>query len=97
MRSILNHPFVISRINPTFHIDMAKVFRNERNKADSERYLEKLKMLEDPIIKSPQNTKSIIYEFFYERKKIMNKYYVNKYQKKIKVNWTEIKNKFFKK
>ena len=52
----------MSRINPTFYIDMQKVFQNERNKDDSERYVEKLKNCEDPIIKSPTNNSNVLYE-----------------------------------
>lgn len=66
----------MSRINPTFYEDMQKVFRTERNKADSERYIEKLKKCEDTIIKSPTSNDKVLYELNYEQPR-MNLYLKN--------------------
>jgi hypothetical protein len=74
----------MSRINPTFYDDMQKVFQTERNKEDSERYIEKLKKCEDTIIKSPTSKGKVLYELDYEKTR-MNMYLKNlKYRKRIK-------------
>lgn len=74
----------MSKINPTFYIDMQKVFQNERNKADSERYVEKLKNCEDPIIKSPTNNSNVLYEMDYEKNRMLGLQNSMKYKRKIK-------------
>ena len=56
----------MSRINPTFYEDMQRVFQTERNKEDSQRYIEKLKNCEDPILKSPVTNSKVLYELSYE-------------------------------
>ena len=63
---ITKHPAVMAKINPTFFIDMQKVFYTERSKADSERYIEKLKNCEDTIMKSPVTDKKVLEELEYE-------------------------------
>lgn len=74
----------MSKINPTYFLDMQLVFQTERNKSDSERYIEKLKNCEDTIIKSPTNLKNAIYEWEYEKEKMIF-YQTNlKYKKKMK-------------
>lgn len=74
----------MSRINPTFYIDMQKVFQSERNKADSERYIEKLRNCEDPIIKSPTNNSNVLYEMDYEKNRMLSLQKTLKYKRKIK-------------
>ena len=74
----------MSRINPTFYIDMQKVFQNERNKDDSERYVEKLKNCEDPIIKSPTNNSNVLYEMDYEKNRMLAFQKSLKYKRKFK-------------
>ncbi len=61
---------------------MQRVFKTERNKEDSERYIEKLKKCEDPIIKSPTTFLNALYEFRYEKSRMLM--YLNslKYKKK---------------
>ncbi len=74
----------MSRINPTFYEDMQRVFQTERNKEDSQRYIEKLKNCEDPILKSPVTNSKVLYELSYELTR-MKLYLKNlKYSKKIK-------------
>ena len=73
----------MSKINPTFYIDMQKVFQNERNKADSERYVEKLKNCEDPIIKSPTNDSNVLYEMDYEKNRMLGLQNSMKYKRKL--------------
>lgn len=74
----------MSKINPTYYEDMQKVFHTERSKEDSERYIEKLKICEDTIIKSPTSTRKVLYEYDYEKTK-MNLYLNNlRYRKKFK-------------
>jgi hypothetical protein len=85
----------MAKINPTFYDDMQKVFQTERNKEDSERYIEKLKKCEDTIIKSPVTNDKVLYELSYERTR-MNLYLKNlRYRKKIKTRgksiWDKIK------
>lgn len=46
-------------INPTFYVDMMKVFNTERTPADSLRYISKLKNCEDTNIKSPISSRSV--------------------------------------
>ncbi len=74
----------MSRINPTFYIDMQKVFQSERNKADSERYVEKLRNCEDPIIKSPTNNNNVLYEMDYEKNRMITLQKMLKYKSKIR-------------
>ena len=50
---------------------MQRVFESERNKVDSERYIEKLKNIEDTRIKSPSSKQSVLYELRYERSRVM--------------------------
>ena len=64
------------KINPTFYEDMQRVFQTERNKEDSERYIEKLKKCEDTIIKSPTSNSRVLYEWNYEKTR-MNLYLKN--------------------
>ena len=74
----------MAKINPTFYEDMQRVFKTERNKEDSERYIEKLKKCESTILKSPTDLKNVLYELSYERTR-MNIYLQNlRYKKKIK-------------
>ena len=58
--TLLRHPLVMSKINPTFYEDMQRVFKTERNKEDSERYIEKLKKCESTILKSPTDLKNVL-------------------------------------
>jgi hypothetical protein len=82
--TILRHPIVMAKINPTFYEDMQRVFQTERNKEDSERYIEKLKKCESTILKSPTDLKNVLYELSYERTR-MNLYLQNlRYKKKVK-------------
>ena len=74
----------MSKINPTFFIDMQKVFQSERNKADSERYVEKLRNCEDPIIKSPTNDSNVLYEMDYEKTRMISLQKMLKYKNKIR-------------
>jgi hypothetical protein len=71
----------MSKINPNFFIDMQKVFQTERNRSDSERYIEKIKKCEDPIIKSPTNTKNVMYEWEYEKSRMTFYQKILKYRK----------------
>lgn len=74
----------MTKINPTYYEDMQRVFQTERTKQDSERFIEKLKNCEDPIIKSPTNTSKVLYELNYEKTR-MKIYMKNlKYRKSIK-------------
>jgi hypothetical protein len=74
----------MAKINPTFYEDMQKVFQTERNKDDSQRYIEKLKKCEDPILKSPTSNSKVLYELSYEKTR-MKLYLKNlKYKKKVK-------------
>jgi hypothetical protein len=74
----------MAKINPTFYEDMQKVFQTERNKDDSQRYIEKLKKCEDPILKSPTSNSKVLYELSYEMTR-MKLYLRNlKYKKKVK-------------
>jgi len=70
----------MSKINPTFFIDMQKVFQTERNKSDSNRYIDKLKKCEDTILKAPTINKDVLYELQYEKTK------TNMYQKQLRIN-----------
>jgi len=81
---ITRHPAVMSKINPTFYIDMQKVFQSERNKADSERFVEKLKNCEDPIIKSPTNDNNVLYEMDYERTRMISMQKMLRYKNKLR-------------
>ena len=80
--SISKHPIVMSRINPTFYLDMQKVFQSERSKSDSERYIEKLRNCEDPIIKAPTNNSNVLYEMDYEKNRMISLQKMLKYKKK---------------
>jgi hypothetical protein len=74
----------MAKINPTFYEDMQRVFQTERNKDDSQRYIEKLKKCEDPILKSPTSNPKVLYELSYEKTR-MSLYLKNlKYKKKVK-------------
>ena len=66
-QTLLRHPILMSRINPSYFEDMQKVFQTERNKQDSERYIEKLKTCEETILKSPTSTGKVLYELDYEK------------------------------
>lgn len=68
--SILRHPKVVSKINPTFYEDMQRVFQSEKNKEDSERYIEKLKNCEDTVGRAPKSADSVIKELKYELTKM---------------------------
>lgn len=74
----------MARVNPTFYIDMQKVFQSERNKADSERYVEKLRNCEDPIIKSPTNDSNVLYEMDYEKTRMIGLQKTLRYKSKIR-------------
>lgn len=63
---------------------MQRVFESERNKVDSERYIEKLKNIEDTRIKSPTSNQSVIYELKYERSRILLYQKNLRYRKQIK-------------
>jgi hypothetical protein len=78
------HPKVLAKINPSFFTDMQKVFKTERNKEDSDRYIEKLKKCEDPIIKSPTTYRNALYEFNYEKTKMLIYLKSLKYKKKFR-------------
>ena len=85
----------MSRINPTFYEDMQRVFQTERNKEDSQRYIEKLKNCEDPILKSPVTNGKVLYELSYELTR-MKLYLKNlKYSRKIKKQSKSILSSFF--
>jgi hypothetical protein len=49
---------------------MQRVFESERNVEDSNRYIEKIKNVEDTRIKLPTSKKSVLYELKYERSRI---------------------------
>ena len=68
--SLMRHPIFLKRINPTFYEDMQRVFRTEKSKEDSIRYIHKLKKCEDPIIKSPTSYNNVEYELKYEMSKM---------------------------
>jgi hypothetical protein len=74
----------MSKINPSFFIDMQRVFQTERSKIDSERYIEKLKKCEDSIIKAPARDKDVIAELEYEKAKMTIYQKSLKYKKTIK-------------
>jgi hypothetical protein len=74
----------MSKINPSFYIDMQKVFQSERNKADSERYVEKLRNCEDPIIKSPTNDNNVLHEMDYEKTRMLSLLKMLRYKNKIR-------------
>jgi hypothetical protein len=74
----------MSKINPSFFIDMQRVFQTERSKSDSERYIEKIKKCEDSIIKAPARDKDVIYELEYEKTRMMIYQKTLKYKKSIK-------------
>ncbi len=83
----------MAKINPTFYEDMQKVFKTERNREDSERYIEKLKKCESTNLKSPTDLKNVLYELSYERTR-MNLYLKNlKIQKKVKKGTFSLFNK----
>jgi len=90
----------MAKINPNYYDDMQRVFQTERNKEDSQRYVEKLKKCEDPIFKSPTTNNKVLYEFNYEITR-MKLYLKNlKYKKKVKSNtisfWKYLRNKYSK-
>jgi hypothetical protein len=90
---IMKNPIVMAKINPTFYEDMQKVFKTERNREDSERYIEKLKKCESTNLKSPTDLKNVLYELSYERTR-MNLYLKNlKIQKKVKKGTFSLFNK----
>jgi len=84
----------MSKINPTFYIDMQNVFQTERNRQDSERYIEKLKKCEDTIIKAPTKNDDVLYELQYEKTRMIIYQKNLKYKRKIKVTNKKIKEKF---
>jgi hypothetical protein len=84
----------MAKINPTFYEDMQKVFKTERNREDSERYIEKLKKCESTNLKSPTDLKNVLYELSYERTR-MNLYLKNlRFQKKVKKGTSSFFKKF---
>ena len=83
----------MSKINPTYFIDMQRVFQTERSKTDAERYIEKIKKCEDSIIKAPSRDSDVIYEMEYEKTRMLIYHKSLKY-KKIVRNW---KNSFLSK
>lgn len=68
--TVLRHPKVVKMINPTFYEDMQKVFHSERNKEDSERYIEKLKNCEDAVGRAPKSTNNVVKELKFELSKM---------------------------
>ena len=89
----------MGKINPTYFIDMQRVFQTERSKTDSERYIEKIKKCEDSIIKAPSRVRDVIYELEYEKTRMLIYQKSLKY-KKIFRKWKSsllVKFKIFKK
>ncbi len=74
----------MGKINPSFYIDMQRVFQSERSKSDSERYIEKIKNCEDSIIKAPARDRDVVYELEYEKTRMMIYQKSLKYRKSIK-------------
>lgn len=77
----------MSKINPSFYLDMQKVFNTERTRSDAERYIEKIKKCEDTIIKSPTSNNQVLYELDYEKNRMIL------YEKNLKYK-TTLKSKF---
>lgn len=68
---------------------MQRVFESERNIEDSNRYIQKIKNVEDTRIKLPTSKKTVLYDLKYEKSRI-SLYQKNlKYKRKIKnkKNW----------
>jgi hypothetical protein len=63
---------------------MQRVFESERNVDDSNRYIEKIKNVEDTRIKLPTSKKSVLYELKYERSRISIYQKNLKYKKQIR-------------
>lgn len=74
----------MSKINPTFFLDMQRVFQTERSKADSERYIEKIKKCEDSIIKAPTSDKDVESQLRYETTRMIVYQKMLKYRKSAK-------------
>ncbi len=63
---------------------MQRVFESERNIEDSNRYIEKIKNVEDTRIKLPSSKRSVLYELKYERSRISFYQKNLKYRKQIR-------------
>jgi hypothetical protein len=85
----------MGKINPSFYIDMQRVFQTERSKSDSERYIEKIKKCEDSIIKAPARDRDVVYELEYEKTRMVIYQKSLKYRKSMK-KWREYMFSFFK-
>jgi hypothetical protein len=83
----------MGKINPSFYIDMQRVFQTERSKSDSERYIEKIKKCEDSIIKAPARDKDVIHELEYEKARMLFYQKSLKYKKSVKSYWKALVNK----
>lgn len=79
--SILRHPRVMSKINPTFYSDMQRVFFSERSKSDSDRYIKKLKNCEDPYIKAPTTSEEVTLSLNYELREMKKMKRIFQYRK----------------
>jgi hypothetical protein len=82
--TITRHPYVMGKINPSYFIDMQRVFQTERSKSDSERYIEKIKKCEDSIIKAPARDRDVTYELEYEQTRMIIYQKSLKYKKSMK-------------
>lgn len=67
---VMRHPRVMKYINPDFYLNMERVFRTEKSREDHERYVYKLKSLEDTSIKAPASESKVEEELKYELSKM---------------------------
>ena len=70
--------YLMSRISPDFLVSMRKIFKTERSKDDSNRYIEKMKILEDTSIRSYRSEEEVLNDLEYELKKANNANITNK-------------------
>ena len=61
---------MMKHINPTFYMDMEKVFQTERTPMESKRYVNKILNCEDILIKSPSTSNTVFKEMNYELSKM---------------------------
>jgi hypothetical protein len=61
---------IITKINPNYFTDMQRVFQTEKSPEDAERYVYKLKSLEDLSVKAPNSSEKVEDELKYELSKM---------------------------
>lgn len=74
-----------------------KVFFTERSIVDSERYIQKIKQCQNPVLKAPTNTKKVDFEFRFEMSRIRMYFTMSKFNQKKRKLLEKLKEKFGKK